>query len=224
MSELIKFETASGLNVPIEKPNVDEQRWVTIQQQSFTIDKSDYVLEKFKRDFSWINVDDYAELLDVINRSSILKDWYAKVSLEYADSIQLPLSVKDFFSPYEYKKQFEEIQKYRKNLAEQSLEIERAAADFDVKVRMINERYRIMNSEILTKSRMLPVLTMTIEQLPISLALLISKYRVAVEDDTNKTRIYARELLIQYQRSLLQVLRDETELDPQELINELASK
>lgn len=224
MKDLFSFQTISGINVSVEKPDKDDQNWVTVQQQSFTIDKSSFMLEKFKSDYSYVDVKDYDQLLDVVNRSAILKDWFSKVSLEYANSIQLPLSIKDFYSPDEYQQQFTDIQEYRKNLSSQSYEIESAAQDFDVKVRLINRKYSDLNQKILKRSRMLPVLTMTIEQLPITLALLISKYRVSVDDDTNKTRIYARELLIQYQRSLLKVLNEHPGVDAQDLIYELASK
>lgn len=220
----MKFQTNLGLEVVVEKPDKDDQNWVTVDQQSFTIEKSVFILDKFRNDFPNIIVSDYTELLDVMNRSAVLKEWFARISLEYANSIQLPLSVKEFFTPIEYQNQFKEIEKYRSNLAKQSNEIEEAAKEFDNKIKSINLKYDSKNNEILGSSRMLPVLTMNLEKLPISLSLLISKYRVSVDEDTNKTRIFARELLIQYQRALLRVLKDNETVNPIDLINDLSVK
>lgn len=199
--------------VKVQYPNPDSKNWYTIEQQSFTIDKNEFILEKFKEDFPRLKIKDYSQFELVLSRSEKLQDWYSKISLLYADSIQLPVAFKDIFNPKEYQQYFIDMQEYKSELANESNEIFDLSNKFDTDLLIIKNKYKEKLDNIIAKDKVYPILTLRASQMPLSIQIEIENFTPKINDNTNQKSLFARELLINYQRSLLELVKNDPTVD-----------
>lgn len=210
--------------VDVKRPTKESDNWYVIQQESFTINKEDFVLRKFREDFPKLDVLDYAQFELVLNRSAKLQEWYSITSLLYTDSIQLPVAYKDLFNPTEYQGYFKDMQKYKGNLAKESLEIEELSSKFKQDVKDVKNKYYKLNKEIIDTNKYYPIITLNGTQLPLSIQIEIEKYTPKDGDITQQKSLYAREYLINYKRFLIQKVKENPDIDIIGLIEEMQVK
>jgi hypothetical protein len=214
----------NGVDITIEEPSKDESSWTVIEAQSFKIDKGDFILKEFKKDFPNLKIRDADHLVRVVSRSEVLNEWYAKTSLLYADSVQLPLAYKDQLSPIEYKEFFSDTSLYKKNLALETDEIQQLSRTFKEEAQIIRDKYKKLNDDIISKNKMYPILVLNKNQLPISASIMIEDYTPKTGDITMKRNAYGREVLISYQKSLIQAVKDKPDIDILAVIKEMSTK
>jgi hypothetical protein len=214
----------NGVDITIEEPSKDESSWTVIEAQSFKIDKGDFILKEFKKDFPNLKIRDADHLVRVVSRSEVLNEWYAKTSLLYADSVQLPLAYKDQLSPVEYKEFFSDTSLYKKNLALETDEIQQLSKTFKEEAQNIRDKYKKLNDDIISKNKMYPILVLNKNQLPISASIMIEDYTPKTGDITMKRNAYGREVLISYQKSLIQAVKDKPDIDILAVIKEMSTK
>jgi hypothetical protein len=214
----------NGVDITIEEPSKDESSWTVIEAQSFKIDKGDFILKEFKKDFPNLKIRDADHLVRVVSRSEVLNEWYAKTSLLYADSVQLPLAYKDQLSPIEYKEFFSDTSLYKKNLALETDEIQQLSKTFKEEAQIIRDKYKKLNDDIISKNKMYPILVLNKNQLPISASIMIEDYTPKTGDITMKRNAYGREVLISYQKSLIQAVKDKPDIDILAVIKEMSTK
>jgi hypothetical protein len=214
----------NGVDITIEEPSKDESSWTVIEAQSFKIDKGDFILKEFKKDFPNLKIRDADHLVRVVSRSEVLNEWYAKTSLLYADSVQLPLAYKDQLSPIEYKEFFSDTSLYKKNLALETDEIQQLSKTFKEEAQIIRDKYKKLNDDIISKNKMYPILVLNKNQLPISASIMIEDYTPKTGDITMKRNAYGREVLISYQKSLIKAVKDKPDIDILAVIKEMSTK
>lgn len=208
----------------VKRPQKDDSNWYTIEQQSFSIGKDEFILDEFKKDFPHVNVKDFEQFKLVLSRSKKLQEWYSLVSLKFTDAIQLPVAYKDLFSASEYKEYFKDIQDFKQNLASESAEIEELSNKFSSDLKTIKLKYSKMNEEIIDKNKFYPIITMNGQDLPLSLQLEIEQYTPKTGDITQQRSLYGREMLINYKRCLIQKVKDDPEIEVLSLIEEMKLK
>jgi hypothetical protein len=208
----------------VNRPTSDSENWYIIEQQSFTIDKEDFILSEFAKDFPHVKVKDFQQFELVLSRSSKLQEWYALASLKYTDSIQLPVAYKDLFKPSEYKEYFKDIQEYKSNLAGESAEIEKISAQFKKELNKIKNKFKDLNDKIIDKNKFYPIITMTGQDLPLSLQLEIEQYTPKTGEVTQQRSLYGREMLINYKRTLIEKVQADPDLDVLQLIENMKLK
>lgn len=206
--------------ISVTTPQTDESGWYVTQQQSFTIDKGDFMLEQFSKDFPKFKVTDYDVLQRIVGRSTKLQDWFQKTSLLYADSIQLPVAFKELFNPEDYNRYYKDILNYKQILADESAEIETLSDKFTKELNEIKLKYKQKGEQILGKEKVYKVLSMNSSDMPISLQIEIEGYTPVTGDVTQKRRMYGREMLLKYQRALLQLIKDDSSIDIDAIIDE----
>lgn len=210
--------SVNGLN--INKPSKNKDGWYTIQQQSFTIDKGEFLVSEFNKDFPNFKCVDKEQLDDIVSRSSALKDWYASAALKFVDSIQLPVSLKDKIEPDKYQTYFNDMQSIKSNLAEKSEKIELASRKFNKELDIIKDEYDKQINKIKQKDKIYHILTLTKEDLPLTLQFEVNGYSPKVDDVVKERSSYGAELLVEYQRVLIDKLNDEPEIDIVSFIND----
>lgn len=208
----------------VSKPTKNKEGWYSIKQQSFTIDKKQFLLEEFNKEFPNFKVSDYKLLEDVITRSSVLKTWYTAASLRYVDTIQLPVSLKNKINPDKYQEYFNDLQSIKTNLSEMSAEIEVVSDKFRNTISSIKNNYEQKISEIKRKNKIYSILTLNKEDLPLTLQFEVSGYSPKVDDVVKERVSYASELLIEYQRSLIDLLEKEPNIDIDSVIDNNRTK
>lgn len=200
-------------DIEIERLSADQSTWYTVQQQSFTIDKEAFILEQFSKDFPTMKIKDFDQLKNVLSRSRKLQEWYATSSLLYADSIQLPVAFKDIFEPARYQEAFKDMMEYKSFLAKESEDISILAKKFDDDLASIKEKYKKELQRVVSKDKIYPILTLRSDDMPITIQIEIENFTPKTSDTVQQKTIYARELLICYQRALLQKVKDDPEID-----------
>lgn len=207
-------------NVSVTTPSTDESGWYVTEQQSFTIDKGEFMLKEFAKDFPKFKVNDYDVLQRVVGRSTKLQEWFQKTSLLYADSIQLPVSFKELFSPKDYNRFYKDILSYKTVLAQESAEIEELSKKFSTDLKEIKKKYKDKTDKIIGKEKVYSILSMNSSDMPISLQIEIEGYTPVTGDVTQKRRMYGREMLLKYQRSLIKLVNDDPLVDIDAIIEE----
>jgi hypothetical protein len=204
----------------INKPSKNKDGWYTIQQQSFSIDKGSFLVNEFNKDFPNFKCNDIEQLNDIVSRSTALKEWFRSASLKFVDSIQLPVSLKDKIEPSEYQTYFEDMQSIKDNLAKKSAEIEKASVKFNNELKSITNEYENVIKNIKSKNKIYSILTLTKEDLPLTLQFEINGYSPKVDDVVKERSSYGSELLVEYQRVLIDKLNEDPDVDINQLINE----
>lgn len=208
------------LVIKVDSPKPDEEsKWYVVQQQEFKIDKEEFILEKYNKDYPNFKINDFRKLLRIVSRNEKLQSWYAKTSLLFADTIQLPLAYKDLFLPDEYKEMFTDISMYKKNLAKESEEIQTLSNKFNKDLEEIQDRYKNKNKDLLSKNKYYPIITMNSNKLPLRIQLQIEDYSPQTADVVEKRKVFAREMLINYKRALIKYVSENENVDVFELID-----
>lgn len=207
-------------NIEVAKPTKNKDGWYGIQQQSFTIDKGQFLISEFNKDFPNFSVDSYEQLQDIVSRSSALKTWYAAASLKYVDNVQLPVAFKDVVEPDEYQTYFNDLQQIKKTYSQMSAEIEKESATFKKKVSAIQANSMKEVDKISSKNKYYPIFIMTKEDLPLTLQFEVNSYSPKVDDVVKERSTYASELLINYQRSLIELVKENPDIDIVQVIED----
>lgn len=200
-------------DLEVKRPTKDQENWYVIEQQSFTISKEQFILDEFSKDFPHLKIDSFEKFQLVLSRSVKLQEWYAFASLKYTDSIQLPVAYKDLFDPNEYKTYFDDMQRYKSNLASESAEIEKLSSKFNNDLKIIKDKYKSLNDKIVSENKFYPILTVTGQDLPLSIQIEIEGYTPKTGDITQQRSLYAREMLINYKRSLIELVKNKPDID-----------
>lgn len=210
--------------VEIQQPSKREADWYVIKQQSFKINKEQYILKQLEKDYPHIKVVDYNQFNNLLSRSKKLQEWYSLVNIMYADSVQLPVAFKEMFEPDEYQRYFDDLQSYKKSLADESTMVEIKTREFNNDLNDLRKEYQNERNEIVNKNKYYPILTMTKQQLPLTIQLQIENYSPKDGDITQRRDQYAQEMLISYKKALIQKVKNNPELDIIKLIDEMQEK
>jgi len=186
--------------------NIDN--WLIVKDEKYRPDRGVFVLEKFKEDFPEINVDNIDKVYSLCSRSAALNEWLAKVNLSYALIQNEPTFYRDKIEASRYNLVSEELLKNNSILSSKAREELELAADYRSKMDKIKIKY----SKIEYKSKEARVISMNTTELPLTLQLAIENYTPASDDSPNR-RSYARELLINYKLSLLNVIKENPEVN-----------
>jgi len=186
--------------------NIDN--WLIVKDEKYRPDRGVFVLEKFKDDFPEIIVDSIDRVYSLCSRSSALNEWLAKVNLSYALIQNEPTFYRDKIEASRYNLVNEELLKNNSILSNKAKEELELAADYRSKMDKIKLKY----SKIEYKSKEARVISMNTTELPLTLQLAIENYTPASDDSPNR-RSYARELLINYKLSLLNVIKENPEVN-----------
>jgi hypothetical protein len=186
--------------------NIDN--WLIVKDEKYRPDRGIFVLERFKEDFPEINVDNIDKVYSLCSRSAALNEWLAKVNLSYALIQNEPTFYRDKIEASRYNLVSEELLKNNSILSNKAKEELELAADYRNKMDKVKLKY----SKIEYKSKEARVISMNTTELPLTLQLAIENYTPASDDSPNR-RSYARELLINYKLSLLNVIKENPEVN-----------
>lgn len=191
-------------------PSTETNNWFGTQADEYRPDKEQYFLNKFTLDYPElaVNIDGFEMLSKLASRSNILRDWWVNTDSDYVLSVKVPVYFKNLIEPKEFSKlqsiigNISSLQK--KKVDEQKVCVEK----FKKEYQSIECKQEYQKIDALRNSNpKLIILTMTSNQLPLSISMRIEKYTPI--DDTMPTKsAYAREALITYKMSLLKLIKD----------------
>jgi len=212
-----------NMKIEVEPIKQDFNDWATIKGESYTPDRAEFILDRFKQDFPEHGEVSYDLLMATISRSKPLSRWLAQTNLDYSVSAQVPEYFKDHVEPDEFNKSSKIITQYNKLLAEESQETQAAAAAYQKRIDDINKKY-VALKEKYTRDNLVRILTMQSNELPITLQLAIENYTPEADASAPDKRRYAREMVINYKVSLLKILKENPDIDINDVITRLSVK
>lgn len=211
-----------GKNLSIEAVPADKEKWKTLQAQSFVPDKDKFILEAYNKAFPNNKLDDVTILYSLASRSSIVGEWLAKQQVKFIDELKTPKYLEGVVDKDTVSKSEKDIVAYNQTLSDESKEIEKAARNFDAKVAEIRKKYKDSRDK-LTENPVMKVLTLRQNYLPLSLLIAIENYSPK-DADAPSQKAYAKELLVNYQRALLSLMKEDKEIDISKVIEDLRVK
>jgi len=203
------------------EPSTNMSEWLVIKEESYTPDKQLFIVDSFKKNFKNVKLEGNTEkCYDMIgklaSRSSVVSDWLAIANAEYSLEAQTPTYFKEHIEPKDFNNLQKSIIEFNKVIAKAQQDKQEAAENYKKQIQKIdNELDNKMKK--FKSSNFLKILTLPSSALPITLQLAIENY-TPTSDDSPTKRVYLREVLTNYKIYLLKEIKQNPNLDIDELI------
>jgi len=220
MSFEIEFE---GRKIIVPAPSVDENNWYTIEKESVSIDKAQFLLEIWERDFPHIKVKDYDQLNQITSATKVGRKWKANASAQFILAVQMPNFLAGVVKPERYNKVKASLQKMNEAYSVHGDTAKRLAKDYDEKV-LKNDADLAEKLKKITSDKLIRAITLRSEELPLSTQLEISNYTPKDGDVSQSREKFAREVLYNFQRTLALLVESDPDVDLEAIISNFAVK
>lgn len=224
--------TSTFGDLDIVDPGANQEDWITIQSQSVSFDKSDFFIERFDKDFPTYtllgnnNLEKFTFLSELCARTPAMRKWFASVSLQYSDSTQLPLYLKNAVAPGEYKTMQGKLLLLSEELAKVAKKRNDLAAKYSADLEQLRVEEKMVVKKTLGDNNTLRILTLTTESLPLSIQMKIQGYMANSTDAdvADNRRRLAQEYLAKFKTSLIMLDKTNPIKDLDALIDEISLK
>lgn len=228
---VININSSFG-DLVVEDVTLKEEEWIVVKSQSISYDKPSFIIKQFNTDFPSYTVlgtndmEKFTFINELCARQPALRKWFAAVSVKYSDTTQLPLYLQDRVAPDQYKTILENLLNMKDELAD----IVKARNDLAVKYSADLESLRKREESIVKKSvggdNIMGIINLTTEALPLSLQMKIQSYDVKTVDIdlADSKRRLAQEYLVKFKIALLDFVKENPEVNLDNLINEIQLK
>lgn len=226
-NDIYKSDTEIDLgNVKVNLPVADQNKWYVKQESSMTVSKEEWVLIKFKETFhpKFSQINTIEKILDLVSQNNVIKKWYNVISLEFIESLTLPMYFKNILKPVEYNQLQIALEDYNIALRKESEEIKKIADEKDRLIREIKDRTEKTTKEVLSRNPLFKILKMNVGQLPISLAIEALEYTPSDRDESNSKKRYTKEILSRYKAALVELVNNNPSIDIDKIIDENSTK
>jgi len=219
----------SGENYEVKSVEAEKsQDWVISKAESYVPDRDSEVLTEFKKKFPNLKVTSAKEVYELASRNKGIQEWLANFNLRFNLEIKVPFAFKNKIEAKEFSKLAENIKKINDARVDETTQTNKASDEFKLKLNQIRKKSKDTIDALKAKDQRLKILMLNSNDLPASISLAIAKYTPSQEDkDAPTQKAFAREILVNYQLALLDVLtaNQETEgFDIQDVINENSLK
>jgi len=229
MADLLNVTTGGGQTVRVEDVSTSKNDWRTIKSDSYKPDKDKWIVDQFKSEFTSITVptgDTRKEaefVYALISRNKKLSTWLEKANVKWVSIVAVPESIKDLIPVEDFKTVESSLRQVNASIASESLALAAAATEYSNKrAKIIRERSD--EREKLLDNDTVRILSLKVEDLPVTLSMAIEKYSNSVQEGMPNAKAYSREVLLNYQRQLIQLKKENPDLNIKNLIDELATK
>lgn len=148
----------------------------------------------------------------LVSRSEALRNWYAKQLEDFILEVDVPEYYANILTPIEFKQLSVEVAKVNKNYALESKELNIISEKYKKDCEQVRNNYKIKN-DLLFSNKLVKILTLNSESLPIGLQLKLENYTPSDQDDIRTSALYGRELLVRYKISLIEALKRGEDVD-----------
>lgn len=146
------------------------------------LNREDYILESFKRDFPTYKHITYEQVKEFISRSEPVKLWFVSIMESFRITYEMPEVARDLLPETEFMKVKGSLESYTNSLRDEGNEIQKIARKFSddiTKIRKTHQQFR----EKLQDDKLLEILTLTSDKLPMSYQFKVIEY---TEESPNK--------------------------------------
>jgi hypothetical protein len=188
----------------------DGNTWFCKKDDDYKPSKEKFIEERFVvkygRELS------YKMITSLVSRSSALRDWYATQLEDFILEVEVPKYYEEILTPKEYKNLAIEVSKVNKNFALESNELNEISKKYKADCEKIRKDYKIKNDKLFA-NKLVKILTLNSESLPIGLQLKLENYTPSDQDDIRTSALYGRELLVRYKISLMEAFKNGADID-----------
>lgn len=227
----MKIETSLG-NLNIDEVSKSEDGWITIQSQSVTYDKNEFFVTEFSKQFPLYtllgsnNLEKFNFLTELCARTPRMREWFAATSIQYSDTTQMPLYLKNCVEPSEYKMIQEKMLKLKDELAVVIKKRNDLSAKYQADLSALQEEERAVVKKTIGSDNILKIVTLTTECLPLSIQMKIQSYMANSPDAdiADNRRRLAQEYLAKFKVALIELNKVKEISNIDDLINEIELK
>jgi len=226
-SNSIEIE-ASGVKIPVTMPEQDHNNWTTIAELKYRPDRDKFVLDAFNAAYPNLKVTDAEQVYRLSSRSTAIRDWLVDVQVKYAQQATEPSYLHGIVDPKDYEKASKQIQGLNEIEQDRALKLQKAAEEYKSKVDNINKEFDTKVVNKVGDDKLIKILTLKTNELPVSIALAIDNFTPPTVTSTSPvapdSKSYGREMLVQYKIALIKKLNSDPNFDLDKFINEAAQK
>jgi len=214
----------SGKKVLVPLPSKTSDEWVVVRSESIEVDKQDFMLKEWNKSYGIKHkVKDFTQLANVCSTNKSLTEWYALASLRYSQATQVPLYVKEEVEPAEYAKISSIITALNEVNSEKQALLDKEYKKFEEVRKRIEADAELRIAQLKSNNTAVKILTINKTTLPISILLQIDNFNPKENPDVMKD-LFAREMLINYKKSLFKLHKEHPDLDIDKVISDGITK
>lgn len=188
----------------------DGNEWFCKKDDLYKPSKNKFIEERFFAKYG--RVLEFDIITKLVSRSESLRNWYAKQLEDFILEVDVPEYYENILSPTEFKLLSVEVAKVNKNFALESKELGVISDKYKKDCEEVRKSYKLKN-EKLFNNKLVKILTLNSESLPIGLQLKLENYTPSDQDDIRTSALYGRELLVRYKISLIEALKRGEDVD-----------
>lgn len=213
-----------GAKVKVELPKKTTDDWVVVLAESLEVDRSGFMMSEWNKTFGRkFKVKDFDQLSKICSTNTDLVEWWSLTSLRYSRLTQVPLHLKGEVDPDEYKTISEVISEINKINSVKQAEINEVTRELSAKRKKIEENAKIAINKLKADNVIVKILTITTQDLPISILLQIDNFNPKENPDVMKD-LFAREMIINYKKALIKLVKDKPDIDIDDVISKGRTK
>jgi hypothetical protein len=225
------IETSQGL-LEIEEIGSDSNKWVTINSQSVSFDKQGFYIKEFEDSFPTYNLvgsnseEKFKFLTELCARTKVMKLWLATVTINYSNTTQLPLYLKDSVTPAEYKCVQEKLLDIKSELSKIVEKRNVISAKYTADLNKLEAEEKAVVKKTIGANNILKIVTLTTQSLPLSVQMKIQAYTSESDDldISDNRRRFAQECLAKFKTALIKMDKESTIDDIDVLLDEISLK
>lgn len=212
IADFEQFElNGGGVDLTVIGPAKDKSEWLINKEDDLRPERAEFIYQAFTRDYPTIKVNNVDKVYALCSRSKLLVDWLAIENAKFSLAVKVPTYIQDNISPETYKTVEEQMTKLNKVQSEKTTVINAAVARFKAEMKAIedNSVYKVPP----TVHPVTKIMLLNSSDLPISISLAIENYTYEGTDDYPDQKAYAREMLIRYKSSLVELWKQDMKID-----------
>lgn len=205
-----------GINV------IDPGNWKIVQEENYKPDREGYIVNAFNKKFPQF-LDkgvDYKMVTDLASRATLIGDWLALTNATYAIDEEPPLYVREVMTPEVYISTVANLKLIKVANATKINSDSLAALAYSAALQ-VNKKAFVEATTKYKLTNEVKILNLTTSDLPITMQMAIMAYTPADASETPNSKIYAREIFVQYKLALLRCCKANPNIDIDLLIEDL---
>lgn len=213
-----------GSKVKVELPKKTTDEWVVVLSESLEVDRSAFMMSEWNKSYGKkFKVKDFDQLSKICSTNTDLIEWWSLTSLRYSRLTQVPLHLKGQVDPDEFMTISEVISEINKVNSEKQSKINEVTRELSARRNKIEEDAKEEIRKLKSNNVIVKILTVNTQDLPISILLQIDNFNPKENPDVMKD-LFAREMLINYKKALIQLVKNKPDIDIDDVIKKGRSK
>lgn len=206
--------------------------WTINKSEVVQFAKEEVIVKSFEESFPNISLlgnssfDKYTFLSGLVSRNSKLKEWFSLEKLKYSELAQLPSYLKDLVEPKKFLDLQRKVNDVNRVISDYTNKRSAAAEEYHLKLNKLDAEMNSKVSAIKGEDKLIKILTLTSQSLPLSMAAALEKYTMVgiSEDFIDRKKFYVRELLTNFKISLIKLVNSDPNVDIDAIIDEVSLK